>query len=446
MSEEMKEKLESAAEQVESERKEEDSGLTYQEKVLENYKTNLPTGIIHGITHYAAMGFYYQSTVLSKFIFDLSGSSALVGVFNSLGSLAHQLPQLFGSALVEHLPLKKRMLILFGMLSRLPWLLLTLVVLFTPKEIALPLSIFLYTLAMAFFGLYILVWTDLMAKVIPLEHRGNYFGIRNFLASLSTAGAGIIAGKIIQAYLYPWGYAISFFLAFVIHFADLWILARTIEEPSPRVSKKESIIDKIKDIPKYMREDKNFARYCIVRTLASFILVGFPFYILFAQERLALDPRAAAAAVGSFTFAQVASRAFGNLVWGKVSQRSGYKSPLEMACLIIGGVSVASAYISSYTGFIVALLIAGFGSAGFFLSSLNILMEFGKPHQRTTYIGISNAVVGLGGFIAPFLAGVVAQRYSYPHVFWMVGIISIITFLLFRFYVTDPRLIDAYRE
>jgi MFS family permease len=276
------------------------------------------------------------------------------------------------------------------------------VVLFAPKTIALPLSIFLYTIAMAFFGLYILVWTDLMAKVIPLEHRGNYFGIRNFLSSLATAGAGIIAGKIIQAYLYPWGYAISFFLAFVIHFADLWLLAKTIEEPSPKVAKKATILEKIKDIPKYMREDNNFARYCVARTMASFIVVGFPFYILFAQERLALDPRAAAAAVGTFTFAQVASRAVGNLIWGKVSQRSGYKSPLEMACLIIGAVSVASAYISTYTGFIIALLVAGLGSAGFFLSSLNILMEFGKPHQRTTYIGIANAVVGLGGFIAPF--------------------------------------------
>jgi hypothetical protein len=55
----------------------EKAALTYQEKVLDNYKTNLPIGISHGITHYAAMGFYYQSTVLSKFIFDLSGSSAL---------------------------------------------------------------------------------------------------------------------------------------------------------------------------------------------------------------------------------------------------------------------------------------------------------------------------------------------------------------------------------
>jgi MFS family permease len=285
-----------------------------------------------------------------------------------------------------------------------------------------------------------------MSKVIPLEYRGNYFGIRNFLASLATAGAGIIAGKIIQAYLYPNGYAISFFVAFIIHFIDLWILARTKEEPSPRVAAKSTIMAKIKNIPVYFREDKNFARYCYVRTLASFIVVGFPFYIIFAQQKLSLDPRSAAAAVGSFTFAQVASRAFGNLIWGKVSQRSGYKAPLEMACLIIGTVSVASAYINSYWGFIVALIIAGIGSAGFFLSSLNILMEFGKPYQRTTYIGISNAVVGLGGFIAPFLAGTVAQKYSFPAVFWMVGIISIITFFLFRFYVTDPRLIKEYRE
>jgi hypothetical protein len=201
-----------AAEEVTVEQKQ-----AYEAKVRENYQLNKKIGILHGVVHYTALGFYYQMTVLTKFVFDLSGSSFLVGLVSSVGALAHQIPQLFASAMVEHLAEKKKMMLWFGVGARLPWLFMSLAILCLDREATLIASLTLYATATMFYAMYLLVWTDVMSKVIPLEYRGNYFGLRNFLASTATALAGLGAGKIVEMY-YPTmiGYAVSFFLAFAV--------------------------------------------------------------------------------------------------------------------------------------------------------------------------------------------------------------------------------------
>lgn len=431
-----------AAEEVTVEQKQ-----AYEAKVRENYQLNKKIGILHGVVHYTALGFYYQMTVLTKFVFDLSGSSFLVGLVSSVGALAHQIPQLFASAMVEHLAEKKKMMLWFGVGARLPWLFMSLAILYLDREATLIASLTLYATATMFYAMYLLVWTDVMSKVIPLEYRGNYFGLRNFLASTATALAGLGAGKIVEMY-YPTmiGYAVSFFLAFAVYFVDLWILSKTKEEPSLQVGKKTTVLEKLAQIPTLFREDPNFAKYCYIRAISSFIHMGFPFYIIYAQQRLELTGEQSAAIIGVFTFIQVFGRAVGNLLWGAISQKTGYKIPLEQACLIVGLTSIATVFTSSYLGFIIVLSIAGVASAGFFLSSLNILMEFGRPHQRPTYIGVSNAISGIGGFAPPFLGGIISQNISFESVYWITGIVCIISFCLFYFFVKDPRQITEYWE
>ncbi len=424
-----------------------DEKSIYDAKVRENFIVNRQIGILHGIVHYAGLGFYYQTTVLSNFFFDLTGSRFLVGLVSSLGALANQLPQLFATTMVEHLPEKKKMMLWFGVGARLPWLFMSLAVLFLSGPATIAASLVLYTTATVFMGMYLMVWTDLMSKIIPIEFRGNYFGLRNFLASTATALVGVAAGKIIQMY-YPsrTGYAISFFLAFAVHFVDLWILAKTKEEPSLRVGQKSTVMEKLAQIPTLFKADPNFARYCVIRAFSSFCMMGFPFYVVFARQVLEPTPEQVGAIIGVFTFAQVFARAIGNLLWGAISQRSGYKIPLEQASLIIGLSSVVTALMRTYTGFVLTLIVAGVASAGFYLASLNILMEFGQSHQRPTYIGISNAFAGIGGFIPPFIGGIIAQSFSYQAVFMLTGVASVISFLLMYFLVIDPRKIAAYQD
>ena len=53
-------------------------------------------------------------------------------------------------------------------------------------------------------------WQDLIAKIIPVEKRGRFFGITNFLGN----GAGILGALavpfILDSFAFPMGYVISF--------------------------------------------------------------------------------------------------------------------------------------------------------------------------------------------------------------------------------------------
>ncbi len=418
-----------------------DDQQEFDEKIRDNYPKNRIIGIIHGIMHFTGLGFYWPNTVIPKFVFDITGSDFLVGLTTSMAFGMNQLAQLFGSALVEHMAVKKRPLLYYGLLSRAPWLLIALSVMFLSREYTFPVFLLLYIVANACMGLYLLVWTDLMSKIIPIEFRGSYFGVRNFLASSATALAGIAAGRIIEAYLYPTGYAISFFIAFLVMTADLFVLSRTTEVPSLKVNPQISVGNKIKSIPTYFAKDRNFAMYCFIRSFSNISRAGFPFYILAAASRLNLTPQESAATVGTFTFALLVVQTIGNLVWGYFSQKRGWKAPLELSCLLVGVISFIVPSLNSMAGFITAVAVSGLSNSGFMLPSMNILMEFGKPESRPSYIGIANGVSAIGAFISPLLAGLIAETYSYNELFYFIGAASILSYILMRYYVIDPRFV-----
>ncbi len=417
----------------------EEQKAAYDAKIRANYPANRTIGIFHGILHYIGLGFYWPNTVIPKFIFDLTGSNFMVGLTTSLGMFANQAAQLFGSALVEHLAEKKRPLIWYGLLSRAPWLLIAIAIMVLSREMTLPVVLILYVVASAYMGLYLLIWTDLMSKIIPIEFRGSYFGVRNFAASSATALAGIVAGRIIEQYLYPGGYAICFFIAFLVMTADLFVLVRTKEVPAVRVNPQVTVLQKLRSIPTYFAQDKNFARYCYIRSFSSISRAGFPFYILAATARLGLTPQESAATVGTFTFALLVIQTVGNLFWGFFSQKRGWKLPLSLSCLLVGVVSFIVPTLNSMTGFITVVAISGLSNSGFMLPSMNILMEFGKPENRPTYIGIASGISSIGAFLAPLLAGAVAQQFSYNALFYLIGVSSVISFVLLQFFVVDPR-------
>jgi MFS family permease len=224
--------------------------------------------------------------------------------------------------------------------------------------------------------------------------------------------------------------------------ADLFILARTKEVPAIRVSPQVTVAQKLKSIPNYFKRDKNFARFCYVRSFSSISRAGFPFYILAASSRLGLTPQESAATVGTFTFALLVVQTFGNLFWGFFSQKRGWKIALELSCLLIGVVSFVVPSLTTLAGFIAVVAISGISNSGFMLPSMNILMEFGRPENRATYIGIASGISAIGAFVAPLLAGTVAQRFSYNALFYMIGFSSILSFLLLRYLVIDPRFVD----
>jgi MFS family permease len=421
---------------------------SYQERIRQNYVRNFPYGIAQGVLFFAGMGFYHYSTIFTNYIYDISNSDWIVGFMLSAMSIGFNLSQIFGSALVEHLREKKPALLFFGLGFRLSWLLIGIAAVTLPARAALFASIGLFFLGQLFNGIYILIFFDMMAKVIPQEKRGPYFGLRNSISLFAQAGCSFLAGTLVNrfsyaggdTYMVPLGYALCFFLAFAAHMLDLSALRMLKEEPSPVVGKKTSVWKKIAGIPAFLRADKNYALYCVIR---SFLQTGFmiaPFFIGYARQQLNFT----GTTLGTFTSVNLLSWSLGMYLWGRISTRLGFKRIMEISTLMLAAAYFLSPFIRSYYLFFIFFMVSGFIAGGQMLSFDNLLMEFGRPDNRPTYIAVSTLISGIAGASVPVLAGFLAESYSYVTLFYVFGAVMLVAALLMNRKVMDPRKVNDY--
>lgn len=427
---------------------EQEKSAGYQERVQENYRYNYPYGVVQGLFFYAGMGLYNVSSIFSKLIFDLSGSNRIVGLMGTVMNLGFASSQIIGTALIEHLQEKKRPMLLYGLFYRLPWLLMGLALLFLPPSIALAVIVCLYALCHFCNGIYLLSFFDLMAKIIPLKKRGEYFGRRNSLSVGAQAAAGGLAGLLVGRFSYlggveyraPGGYALCLILAFVVHLIDLWLLTRLKEEPSPTAGVKASVWMKVKAVPVLLRTDLNFARYCVLRSLLQLGFYGSPFFIIFASQRIEMT----GSRLGVFTAVNLSAWALGTYVWGRFADRLGFKRIMEICTVLLTLTYFASPLLNTYTAFVLFFAASGFCSGGQVLSFDTLQMEFGKPEKRPSYIATTTLIAGITGVFGPILSGIVADRFSFVALFYLVGGLMLSAAVATRLKVTDPRQVPEY--
>jgi MFS family permease len=287
-----------------------------------------------------------------------------------------------------------------------------------------------------------------MSKVIPLEKRGTYFGMRNSISIAFQAGAGYVAGLLVGQYSYqngsqyllPLGYALCFFLAFLVHAIDLWALSRIKEEPALTVGHRTTVQDTIRQIPSVLKADQNFSRYCILRSLISLSFYTSSFIIVFAKNRIEVT----GPMLGIFTAVNLISLAFGTFVSGQIANRIGFKRLIENVSILMALVYFLSPFLNTFVSFFLFFMGVGFLTGGIFLSFDNLIMEFGHADNRPIYIAIASIISGLSGVVGPLAAGLIANRVSFTALFLLIGAIILTAGYFMRKTVTDPRDIPEY--
>jgi MFS family permease len=73
------------------------------------------------------------------------------------------------------------------------------------------------------------------------------------------------------------------------------------------------------------------------------------------------------------------------------------------------------------------------------LSGISIVYEFTDPGNRPTYIGLANTLPGIVGSVAPLMGGLLAEAISYQWMFILSGVIGVLSWVLLRFTVREPR-------
>ncbi len=379
------------------------------------------------------------TTILPLLVSELTPSKIAVGAVPALFTVGSMVPQLLTANYTESLRYKRPFVSRFALVGgRLPYLGIALAVWQlgdTRPGLTLALVFLLITIAALSNGIVIPAWLDMIAKVIPQRLRGTFFGIGNGLGALLGVAGGVIAGRILEALPFPTNFALCFVIASAAMVISWAGVSATREPPTEHPKAPTPLSVYLRQLPRVLRENRNYTRYLISQGLAALGSMGTGFLIVFGRERYGLT----GAQVGTMTAMLVGSQAAANLMWGYLGDRIGHKAILAAGAFCVA-LAVTLTWVSgSVWGMAVAFALLGAGLAASSVSQMNIVLEFGLPQERPTYVGLTNTSLAPITMLAPLLGGWLVETAGYVPTFVAAATFAILGGSLLATWFKDPR-------
>ena len=412
--------------------------LAVEAEVRKHLRYNVITNMMDGSLFGLAMGFGSFSTILPLFVSHLTNSAILIGLVPAIHAVGWQLPQLYTAGKLGRMRRYKRTVILTTIHERLPFVGLIVAALLIPRlgtTAVLGLTLALLAWQGLGAGFTDNAWQSLIAKIIPPELRGTFFGGQaagaNILMSLGAVGAGYM----LQVVGFPYGFAISFLITSACMTGSWFFLARTREPESPPIP-----VDGLPSTSwhgswEILRRDTNFSWFLVARILSLLACMGFSFYIVYGLRHFNMDDVTAGWLTATLTIAQTVA----NMGMGWLGDRLGHLAMLVIGALAIMFSSLLAWWAPSLVWFYPVFVLAGLANVAIWTIGMAITVEFGTQSERPTYIGLSNTLGAPITILAPLLGGWLADAVSYQAMFLLAAAIGLATTLVLVFCVKDPR-------
>jgi MFS family permease len=293
----------------------------------------------------------------------------------------------------------------------------------------------LYTWHNAGAGVIIVGWQDMIAKVIPVEKRGRFFGISNFIGN----GTGILGALtvpfVLDKFTFPLGYVFSFAVAGALFFLSWVSLSLTREQAVYSNKPPVSQLAYLRSLPEILRRDRNFCIYLLAQVIFSLSGMATGFLAVFTVQTWNLPDSEAS----GFMVALQIGLTLANLFFGFLADRKGHKLSLEICWLLSTALLVLAIIAPSPWWFFPIFFLNGAVSAGTFISGISIVYEFTEAENRPTYIGLANTIPGIVVAVAPLIGGWLAGAMSYRSMFVLSAIIGAVSWVLLHYAVGEPR-------
>jgi len=408
----------------------------FDEDVRKNFRWNFTVNLIYGLFGTTGWQLIMAPIFVPTYMKALGGSNTIVGLLLFCGGLSRFLTPPVTASLVEHEPLMKHKSVLVGSFMRAQVLFMALAGFFLPRWLNMIEFFVFFSLFNLFLGMQHVVYNTVMSKIIPVDRRGRFIGLRNFLGGMSASFVGLIAGSLIENLKFPHSYAATYLLAFSLTCVGLVFFAFSREAESPAVSEKIPVFRRLREIPSLIREDRNFANYMLCCAVGSLALMSNPFIILYVQSKLTLSGHELG---GIFFFFNMA-RTSVNLILGPIADRKGFRLVfiLSVGIWVFAMIALVVAPIS-YVVAVLFFIATGAGVAGFRMAVNNMVFEFGDTAQRPMRIAVVNSVSELSNAVGPLAAGFLADAVSYKSVFLISIVCSIFALFIMYSRVTEPR-------
>ncbi len=434
-----------------------------------NFTVNIIDAAFYGV---GAMGLASFVTVIPLFLNSLHASTLLIGLVTSFHAIGWQLPQLFTAGRVGKLQQYKPFVIWMTVHERWPFVGLLLTAIFVGvalgqnnanklllgtqyniqpfqqtlfqsmpgEQIALWLTVIMVIIFSLGGGLAAIAWQRMIAKVMPKDRIGTFFGTQSGVANLMAAIGAVAAGLILNSLAFPNGYIVCFFLGSIAVFLSMVFLGIT-REPHHELEPEEVTNEQAQPAaPSWhkmlaiLRQDTNFRWFLTGRVLSQFGNMALAFYTVYAVKHFGMNE----ATAGVLTGVLLLSKTFASPMMGWMGDRWGHRSMLILGGLIMSvsaGLALSAPTIGWFY-FIYAL--AGFADSSTWTVTMSFTQEFGKVSEKPMYIGLANTLIAPFALLAPFIGGALADGVGFSATFIVSISCGLLAALVYHFGVRTP--------
>jgi MFS family permease len=383
-------------------------------------------GVINDGVATSVMSTLTSSTFLTAFALSLGASEMVIGLLAMIPALANiiQLPTIY---LIEKVRVRRSITILAAALSRSFWLVIAMIPMMVPLEIALPLVLLAMVPNSILGAIGGCSWNSWMHDLLPTKELGRFFSKRMLLSTASSIPLGLFAGFFITWWesIYPnmvlEGYSILFVGGFLAGLIGIICISKI---PEPKMVTSGNI-PKFTVLLRKPFKDPNFKNLIVFLTSWSFAInLALPFLSVYMLTSLGMNT----SLVMVFTVVgQISSLAFYKM-WGNLSDTYSNKSVLRVSGPILIGCFLlwASTVLFDSATIIVPIVILaevlmGMATSGVSLVSGNISLKLAPSGEATSYLASSSLFSALATGIAPLLGGMIAMYVPNWEYFFLVA-------------------------
>lgn len=392
-------------------------------------------------------------TILPLFVHHLTPSNEAVALISAVRNLGVYGPQLLIAPLIERLRRAKPLILGVTVFERLPFLLLALSVIWlvsSERSTLLALFFVMIFVQQLAGGLIYPAWLDLIARTIPSEWRGRFFGLWTGIGGLAGIGGAAAAAAIVATMLWPLSFALVFGLTFLCFIVSFVLLALGREPARPvmpapsrppdydmwrvrtalaRLSQQNlALVD-------VLRADAGLRWLVVANAAAGIATMGGALFAVAALQQGGLS----AAAVGAESTVLVVATTAGNFLWGALGDRMGHRSVLIGSAACAASASAVALGARGFAAYGFVFLFLGLSLAATMLGQLTFIAELAPNARRPTYIALVAVAYAPFAVGAPVLGGWLADRWGYTPVFAASVAAAVIAVAIYWLRVPEPR-------
>lgn len=391
---------------------------------------------------------------LIPFALFLKATNAQIGLIVSVPQLFGAFFQIISAYLLAGLSNRKQLILAGVGFQAVAWLPLLWLPVLIPQHAVL----FLLLGTSLYFLLGNLAsppWNSLMGDLVPIDQRGNYFGKRTKIMSLSSFTALFLGGVILDetrnSATPVSGFVIIFTIAALFRGASFLYLRKMDELPLNQEREKFYL----GDFYRYFK-NSNFLRFVVYSALISFsVQVSGPFFAVYMLHDLQFTYFKYMIVVGT----GVVSQYLTYLYWGNFSDRFGNRRVLQITGLLMPALPILWLFSPNFYYIMGIQLLAGFVWAGFSLSVSIFVFDAVASEKRAVCIAVYSTLNALGIFLGAMTGGLFTKifpdtftllnihfhlRSNLMFLFLISGVLRLIVYLTFLPRIQEVRHVEVF--